>query len=379
MSFKSSGRSALLSFSAAALATAFWACTATNNSTTSSTSTSTSSSTSGGGSGGKSTTASSSSGIEVDAGDNDGGLDDGGICTGTTAKAELIPLDMVILLDESGSMDGIKWTTVTAALKTFISDPMSAGIGVGINFFPELPSVSSDDCIWQDYAMLRVPIAALPANQKPLTDAIDGEMPQGGTPSWGALKGALAAATAYQDAHPTHKVIVVFATDGDPTSCTIEDIPSIAALASSALNYDGVQTYVIGVPGATVPNLDAIAQAGGTKMSYDVTQNVNQFAQKMAEIRANALKCDFPIPPPPDGATLDPTKVNVIYTPGGGGKPKPLPNVSNLADCMGHPGWYYDNNLAPTEIILCPESCTKVQGDIKAEVNVQFGCKTMIH
>src|SRR6185436_3893123 len=49
----------------------------------------------------------------------------GGGCAGTSSKAEQIPLDMYIMLDQSGSMSGLvpggtRWTAVTQALATFV-------------------------------------------------------------------------------------------------------------------------------------------------------------------------------------------------------------------------------------------------------------------
>ncbi len=66
-------------------------------------------------------------------------------CAGETVEAELVPLDMYVMLDKSGSMadkTGMmgqgtpKWDAVTGALSSFLSDPASAGLGVGIQYFP---------------------------------------------------------------------------------------------------------------------------------------------------------------------------------------------------------------------------------------------------
>jgi hypothetical protein len=186
-------------------------------------------------------------------------------------------------------------------------------------------------------------------------------------------------ATAYQEAHPTHKVILVLATDGDPNGCANNEIDAIADFAKSARNYNGVLTYVIGVNGSIISNLDKIAAAGGTTAAYDVTQDINLFATKMAEIRSAALGCEFEIPPPPNNQQLDPDKVNFSYTPNGTGMPKVLLRADNLVDCNGKPGWYYDSNLAPSKIILCPASCSTVQADNNAKVSVLFGCKSQIN
>ncbi|MBK8251265.1 MAG: VWA domain-containing protein [Polyangiaceae bacterium] len=76
-------------------------------------------------------------------------------CAGETVKGELVPLDMYIMLDKSGSMldktgaagnGPTKWDAVTTALKSFFADSGSTGLGVGIEFFPTaLPGVP-DTC-----------------------------------------------------------------------------------------------------------------------------------------------------------------------------------------------------------------------------------------
>lgn len=309
------------------------------------------------------------------------GVGGNGSCTSTSVQTEPVPLDMIVLLDESGSMGGTKWDTVTAALKAFVTDPANDGIGVGIQYFPV---DSGPDCNFADYANLAVDIAALPGNSTLLVNSINAEFVTGSTPTYGALKGVLSKATQYQDLFTDHKVIVVFASDGEPNGCDgalpaggTPNIDDIADLAKSAFNYNGVQTYVIAMQGATVANLDKIAVKGGTVAAYDVTGSVAQFSTKMQEIRATALPCEFIIPPPPMGEMLDPKLVNVNYTPGGSGMKQPLPKADNIQDCGVGPGWYYDNEMNPTKILLCPGSCNTVKSDSSAKVDVAFGCSTI--
>ena len=90
-----------------------------------------------------------------------------------------------------------------------------------------------------------------------------------------------------------------------------------------------------------------------------------------------ALPCTFDIPPPPDGMTLDPTRVNFVYTPTGG-TPITIPNVGTMAGCGSNNGWYYDNPAMPTQIIVCPATCTTLEGDPTGMVTVEFGCGTII-
>jgi uncharacterized protein YegL len=359
-----------VSLALACIAASWWGCSASTVPEPADTSMSASSGNGGssgeGGAGGM-------GGVDFDSGVPD---DAAGACTSISAAAERVQLDMIFLIDRSGSMSGAKWNGTKSALSTFFNDPASAKIGAGLVYFP---NYKAEPCIPEDYQTLTVPIDILPGNAFELTNSMPADATGGTTPTWGALKGVLAAATAYQDMHPTHKVIVVIATDGDPNACGTTTIDDIAALAKSARNYNGVLTYVIGVEGSIITNLDKIAAAGGTDAAYDVTKDITQFSAKMAEIRGKALGCEFELPPPPDGSMLDEDKVNFSYTPKGSGMPKLLLRADDLADCNGMPGWYYDYNPAPTKIILCPASCTTVQADSKAKVEALFGCKSQLN
>jgi uncharacterized protein YegL len=360
-----SHRSAFVSLTLVSVAAAWWGCAGGNSETgtlaTTTTTTATTSTSSGTGTGG-------TGGVNLDGG---GGSDDDAACVSTSAMAHRVPVDIVFLIDQSGSMEGTKWMTVQSALPAFFNDPASDGIGAGLLFLPYSPW----DCNLADYETLTVPIAPLPGNAFNLTNAIPASALGVGTPTYPALQGALMQATAHQEANPTHKVVVVLTTDGDPNGCDMA-IPDIEALAAGALSFDGVKTFVIGVPGATIANLDDIAAAGGTTSAFDVTQDITKFAGAIAQIRTETLGCDFAMPPPPPGQSLNPDEVNFSYTPNGSGMPTVLLRVDDPASCTG-PGWYYDNNTSPTKITLCPASCSTVEDDTSAVVNVLFGCKSM--
>ncbi|MFO0755566.1 MAG: VWA domain-containing protein [Byssovorax sp.] len=362
---------AVLSFAFTGLLAAFGGCaqpTSQPSTTSTTTSTTTATTTSSSGTGG-------TGGIDVHTDGGTGG--DGGNCTYTEKQAEHIQLDMIFVIDQSDSMAGTKWLETTTTMTGFFNDAASAKIGAGLLFFPNHNEVMP--CIPSEYAVLDVPINTLPANAFPLTNAFPAEATGNSTPTWGAMKGALLAATAYQDAHPKDKVVVVLVTDGDPNSCGNTTNNDIAILAKSARNYNGVLTYVIGVSGSIIENLDKIAVAGGTNAAYDITHDISEFAEKMKEIRSSALGCAFDIPKPPPGEDLDPNKVNFTYTPKGVGDAKVLLRADDLADCKGQPGWYYDSNLAPTKILLCPASCSTVQNDPDAKVTVLFGCISQVN
>ncbi|WP_437591002.1 vWA domain-containing protein [Sorangium sp. So ce1000] len=301
-----------------------------------------------------------------------GGLGEGSSCAQASAEAALLPLDMLILLDRSGSMLGSKWSGVTSALSAFVTDAASAGMNVGLTYFPR-SSNGQSDCDHTSYDELAVAIGELPLNTPELTASIQSTSPGGGTPMRPALQGVLTNATAYKDANPAHKVIVVLATDGDPSGCSGNTVASTAEMAQRALRYNGVQTYVIAVQGSTLANLDQIADAGGTTRAFDVTADIAAFSAKMSEIRASALPCELLIPAPPAGATLDTNRVAVRFAPDGA-TPLEIPKADDAADCGAGPGWYYDDDVFPKKIILCPASCATVQREAHAELDVLFGC-----
>jgi hypothetical protein len=89
-----------------------------------------------------------------------------------------------------------------------------------------------------------------------------------------------------------------------------------------------------------------------------------------------SLPCTYALPAPPPGMTLDPMKVNFVYTPTGAA-PQTIPNVGSMAACTGTPGWYYDNPAMPAQIILCPSTCTSLQGDATGKVTIELGCGTV--
>jgi hypothetical protein len=65
----------------------------------------------------------------------------GPTCAQEAHTAERLPVDLLLLVDVSGSMDGMsgtqtKWQRSRAALEAFVKDPASTGLGVGLSFFP---------------------------------------------------------------------------------------------------------------------------------------------------------------------------------------------------------------------------------------------------
>ncbi len=95
-------------------------------------------------------------------------------------------------------------------------------------------------------------------------------------------------------------------------------------------------------------------------------------------IKSAPLPCDYTIPPPPKGETLDYKKVNVAYTPAGSTAEEQLGKVEGMAGCGDRFGWFYDKaeNQMPGKVLLCPAACSKVAAG--GTMNVVYGCNTVV-
>jgi hypothetical protein len=318
---------------------------------------------------------------------------DGAACAATEFQAEGRKLDLLVLMDGSGSMLELvngarKWDLVASALNTFATDPDSTGIGVALTYFG-IPAGVDDagdlvvSCTTSDYETPAVPFADLPANAQPFVKSLAAYKPEGGTPTRPALEGAQNYAAAWLARHLTHRVAVVLATDGEPNDCD-STVDAVAVVAEEAAQQTmPVLTYVIGV-GASLTSLDQVATAGGTGHAYiiDTTQDTTaRFIDAMNAIRARAvLPCEYEIPRAADGGETDTDKVNVTFTASadGGRGPKTLIlQVPSASDCDPKDGgWYYDDPVAPTTIKLCEASCERAKADMGGRIDVLVGCKT---
>jgi hypothetical protein len=171
--------------------------------------------------------------------------------------------------------------------------------------------------------------------------------------------------------------VVVLVTDGQPNGCD-EDIGNIAQLAADALAADGTRTYAIGLTGSREGDMNEIAMAGGTAEGIFVADGANttqDLLQALGAIRGEILDCDFAMPTPKPGVTVDPAFINVNFTPSNGA-PSTLTQVAGEANCTGSGSWYYDNPANPTRIVLCKATCDAVTADAKATLDILLGCAT---
>lgn len=234
-------------------------------------------------------------------------------------------------------------------------------------------------CNVSDYAVPEVPIAPLAMNAQAIIDSMAAHGPLTTTPTLPAIQGGIAFATKYAQDNPDYKVVLVLATDGAPSGCqsTIENVTAAAATGLSGT--PSIQTYVIGV-GDSLMNLNAIAVAGGTERAFLVNDsNVQQdLLTALTAIRGAQVPCEYSVPVAEAGKDLDFGKVNVQYT-SKAGAPQVLQKVEKAADCPASGNfWYYDDNAAPTQILLCANTCEALTSAGDGKVEIVLDCKETI-
>jgi len=87
------------------------------------------------------------------------------------------------------------------------------------------------------------------------------------------------------------------------------------------------------------------------------------------------LACEWALPPPPPGKVYDATKLSLTFT-NGSGSESSLPRVDSGSGCGD--GWFLDNNKAPRLLSLCPATCEAIRADANASMDIVVPCESII-
>lgn len=331
-------------------------------------------------------------------------------CATSSDAVAPLPSILQLVVDTSGSMEwppgwspatpddskppgATKWEITSSALLVAV-DSLTNQIALGASFFP---NVSQGDgiCLLN---LVAVPIALLGGKasnaRAAWTAAVGNVLAEGATPTHGAYQFGLGLLLASK--LPGNKFLLLI-TDGTPTctldcACTEDNLPVnsqplIADVAAALVS--GVRTFVIGSPGSedTRTVLSRISTAGGTgKPScsdlgpnychFDMTTEpdlAGGLARALDQIALSLRPCEYPIPAPPAGQSLEPGLVNVLFTPPGEDT-QTIGRDPSANDCRD--GWQYTADGA--HIVLCGDACARVMASKDATVEVLFGCQTVV-
>lgn len=307
------------------------------------------------------------------------------------------PIAIYIMQDRSTSMVTFpnfqSWANSTAAVSTFVSDPASTGLYIGLGAFPPYPSNNTSPNCSTGCDTPIVPIGELPGNASAITSAYQSATPTVlpilNTPTECGLNGMVHACQAFRQTNPM-ECVGLFISDGLPNGCSA-DAAVLAKILSDAA-VQGMKTFVLGLPGADIGALNALALAGGSGAAIDLTQNGGQAAilaalntvrdQVSTQVTtpittpvtiSTKLPCEWGVP-----STIDKAKTNLEYTPSDGAPVEQFGHVPTLGDCAQttQDAWYYDDNTTPTKVTVCPATCDKIKAASKPTVSLIFGCST---
>lgn len=307
---------------------------------------------------------------------------DAAACGGTSLMASQRPVNLLIVIDRSGSMDATpegfdlnKWTALRLGLDAAM-DATQDSLNFGLELYPYDPDAmipldcAANTCCTTPGTFgdaILVPPAPGVESYPDITAALDEVGPGGGTPTASALSLALDYFESDAGQALEGKKVVLLATDGGPNCnadidcdaahCTAnidQDIPpdtnmcgsdlqgpmlciddDATIVAAQALADAGVQTIVVGIPGteAYTDVLNAVAEAGGAPNPvgdtsyYQVTTagGVSGLETTLREITQQLIRtCELALEETPP----DPMLVNVEID----GELVPFLNVGGAAD-----------------------------------------------
>lgn len=304
-------------------------------------------------------------------------------CGVKTSGATKAPVDVLLVLDRSGSMaesigdecccdnacsqsTAIKlcstttgctqrWPALTSAVNTTISK--TTEINWGLKFFSTPPAGGrqSDSCAVS--AGVDVPIAAAATAAAQIQTKIAATTPGASTPTAKALTTASAY---FQTVKDSNNKVILLASDGQPNcmagnrDTAAPDLDGTKKAAADALAA-GYKVYVIGIgPSANVANLDSFAVAGGTDHYYPAT-SADDLAQALLSISQAVASCTFTM----DQAPPEPNNIAVYV-----GTQAINKDAAN--------GWSYGSSSQTVN--FNGTTCELIKSGKGGEVKVMFGC-----
>jgi len=315
--------------------------------------------------------------VDLDAGDFPSG-----VCKDNGKRIEATPVDLMVVLDVSYSMDyDQKWVAVKSAMKSFVNSSKFSGSGIGLQYFP-----LRAQCSVAAYENPAVPFGVLPGAASAISMSLEQQQMSGGTPTVPVLEGTTRYARSWATQHPERQVVIVLATDGVPDdSCAAtpdgglsNSLANVLTVArGAAMASPPIKTFVIGV-GKDLVALNQIAAAGATSSALLVDTRFDAdlaFLDALTTVRNSALGCSFAVP---FVTGVDPRLGRVRFIADDPAKSFVVPKRENLLGCASGAGaaagWYFDGAAPDTKLVLCQPSCEALGAGFAGRLFVEFAC-----
>jgi len=337
-------------------------------------------------------------------------------CGGTKKEAKLNTINVLLVIDKSGSMtdqptgfSSDKWSALKSALGSVLTN-VNERVHVGLLLYPfsteraiPLEDCGTDCCTVPDGEAAVVVNVATGSESVPAINAqLADTSPGGGTPTAEALARAYDYFETGAGATLDGSRYVLLATDGGPNcnetlSCDEERCtPNLDGQCEGAncceeagefcvddagvtteitkLSAAGIPTFVIGIPGTEKYSdyLDAFAIAGGVPRTgssrdyYAVSagQGVQGLVDVFTDITTDLVRsCEIELTEKPPSLM----SVNVAVD----------CKVVSQANATDGSGWEFDQEVDPTKVILHGPVCDDLQANGATRVDVVYGCPTI--
>ncbi len=306
-------------------------------------------------------------------------------CGSQAFNVQRLPVDVLLVLDRSGSMlddiDGdppeageqTKWDLTVPALNQVIQETDS-GVAWGMKLFPE--GQNTDSCSPATINdVIHIPIA--PANASAVIGAITATTANGdGTPTGDAIH----AAVRYFATQPAdRRRFIVLATDGEPScspSSADDDQVSARPYAVEAVRSAataGIPVFVVGVAtnkDTATQALNDMANAGGVPRPdpnplatrYYLANTQAELVSALRVITGEIASCVFPLNTPPPVPNNIGVKVDGVLVP---------------RDATRANGWEYVGN-GLTEVEVHGDWCNQIQTAAANGVEIIYACEGVI-
>ena len=123
-------------------------------------------------------------------------------------------------------------------------------------------------------------------------------------------------------------------------------------------------------------NYAELSNLTGGSVASICEDNWSPIFNEIANSIVTRLDCEYPVPTPPDGQTVDENAVNVLYFPGEDGPEETILQDTTAGCEDGADGWQW--NAAKDKILLCGATCERIKADPDGKVEIKFGCDTEI-
>lgn len=295
---------------------------------------------------------------------------------------------LMLLLDQSSSMMGSKWSQATDALEALLVNPAFYDMHFGLDAFPDgYPGFWSDcgtlclRCPDDECGTLAPPQVAVAPQYISATPIInhmnDSSYPQfcTFTPLVDAMEyydtgpGATDAPEMYLDDGDNYLVVI---SDGEDEGCFSGDPTSALATHTTNIHDDhGIKSFAIGfgsTSGTMAAELNAIASNGGTAFTtFLPAEDGAALEAALDSIASTVITCTYTLDDP--GPSADPTKVN-FYIDG-----VVVPMDEDCTEDSGS-GWHWIEEYTVVE--FCGDICDAIKSGEFETISATWGCPTIL-